>query len=177
MFEEGDELALSGASIPASFAAVAGFGLAGSVELTMVSNELGAENPNATRLAVHVALFIVITVGILIASTMIFTRESLVRFYSNEKEIVKYVALMLPLVAITQLLDGFRSVLSGVPIGVLFSFVFKIGGKGLWLGIICGLFVQCVLFRIITMCTNWEQQAKKAIDRVTNHITLTNMDT
>ncbi|KMS97511.1 hypothetical protein BVRB_5g126260 isoform A [Beta vulgaris subsp. vulgaris] len=41
-----------------------------------------------------------------------------------------------------------------------------IGGKGLWLGIICALIVQVIAFFAITLKTNWEREATKATERV-----------
>ncbi|KAH9305458.1 hypothetical protein KI387_009862, partial [Taxus chinensis] len=54
----------------------------------------------------------------------------------------------------------------GVPAAVLLAFVLHGGGRGLWLGIISGLSVQTILLTIITSCTDWEQQARKARERV-----------
>lgn len=54
----------------------------------------------------------------------------------------------------------------GIPAAVLIAFVLHIGGKGLWLGIICALIVQVLCLFIITWRTNWEQEAKKALERV-----------
>ncbi|KAK9162421.1 hypothetical protein Syun_003323 [Stephania yunnanensis] len=174
------------------------FGLGGAVS-TRVSNELGAGRPQAARLAVRTAIFSVITIGIVLGSILILMRRTLGYCYSNEKEVVNYVTNMIPLLALSHLLDGFQAVLSGtargcgwqkigalvnlgafyligVPSGILLAFVFKIGGQGLWLGIICGLFVQGLLLLIITLRADWEQQAKKATDRLYNHLVATNSD-
>ncbi|PKA59709.1 MATE efflux family protein 5 [Apostasia shenzhenica] len=48
--------------------------------------------------------------------------------------------------------------LIGVPIAVVLGFVFHVGGKGLCVGIMCGLFVQTVLLGLITSFTNWKKQ-------------------
>ncbi|KAK9096190.1 hypothetical protein Sjap_021687 [Stephania japonica] len=168
------------------------FGLSGAVS-TRVSNELGAGRPQAARLSVFAAVFIVITVAILVASIMFLTRRMLGYCYSNETEVVEYIARIIPLLAISHLFDGTQSVLSGttrgcgrqklgalinlgafylvgVPSAVLFAFVLKIGGKGLWMGIICGLFVQSLLLLVITLCADWDQQVKNAKERLSNHI-------
>ncbi|KAK9167372.1 hypothetical protein Scep_002563 [Stephania cephalantha] len=148
---------------------------------TRVSNELGAGRPQAARLSVFAAVFIVITVAILVASVMFLTRRILGYCYSNETEVVEYIARIIPWLAISHLFDGIQSVLSGttrgcgrqklgalinlgafylvgVPSAVLFAFIFRIGGKGLWMGIICGLFVQSLLLLVITLCADWDQQ-------------------
>ncbi|GJM99851.1 hypothetical protein PR202_ga16989 [Eleusine coracana subsp. coracana] len=49
---------------------------------------------------------------------------------------------------------------------VLADVVHCIDEQGLWFGIICGLIVQLLLLMIITLCTNWDNEAMKAKDRV-----------
>ncbi|KAJ3686035.1 hypothetical protein LUZ61_015199 [Rhynchospora tenuis] len=164
------------------------FGLGAAVS-TRVSNELGAGRPEAAKLAVRVVLCLTITGGIIVGTVLIFVRNIWGYAYSNEAEVVKYVAIMLPLLAISNMIDSIQSVLSGVargcgwqkigafvnlgafyvvgvPSGILLAFVFSIGGKGLWIGLTCGIFVQVVLLSIITLCTNWEKEEIKTKNRV-----------
>ncbi|RDX57846.1 Protein DETOXIFICATION 16, partial [Mucuna pruriens] len=159
-----------------------------------VSNELGAGRPWTARLAVRVVVVIAIIEGILIGTLMILIRNIWGYAYSNEVEVVKYVATMFPILAASNFLDGIQCVLSGaargcgwqkigafvnlgsyylvgVPSAIVLAFVLDIGGKGLWLGIICALIVQVCSLMIITIRTDWEQEAKKATDRVYNSIT------
>ncbi|RWR93918.1 protein DETOXIFICATION 16-like protein [Cinnamomum micranthum f. kanehirae] len=164
------------------------FGLGGAVS-TRVSNELGAGRPQTARLAVMVVVAVDLTVGVIVGSTMILVRGIWGYAYSNEGEVVRYVAVMMPILATSNFLDGIQCVLSGtargcgwqkigayvnlaayyivgVPSAVLLAFVLHIGGKGLWMGIVCGLMAQVLMLSTITLCTNWEQEAKKAKDRV-----------
>lgn len=164
------------------------FGLSGAVS-TRVSNELGAGHPQAARLAVFVVLVMAIAEGTLIGLLLILIRNIWGYAYSNEIEVVKYVAAMMPILALSNFLDGMQCVLSGtargcgwqkigafvnlgsyylvgIPCAILLAFVFHIGGKGLWLGIICALIVQVLSLLIVTLRTNWEDEAKKATDRV-----------
>ncbi|PON31482.1 Multi antimicrobial extrusion protein [Parasponia andersonii] len=164
------------------------FGLSGAIS-TRVSNELGARRPEATHLAVWVVLFMAITEGLLVGLVLILIRNVWGYAYSNEIEVVKYVAVMMPILAVSNFLDGLQCVLSGtcrgcgwqkigafvnlgsyylvgIPSAVLFAFVLHIGGKGLWLGIICALIVQVLSLFTITIKTNWEHEAKKATERV-----------
>lgn len=80
---------------------------------TRVSNELGAGHPKTARLAVCVVLFMAITEGILVGVVLVLIRNILGYAYSNEIEVVKYVARMLPLLATSNLIDGLQCVLSG----------------------------------------------------------------
>ncbi|XP_026389523.1 protein DETOXIFICATION 16-like isoform X3 [Papaver somniferum] len=156
---------------------------------TRVSNELGADNPQAARLAVKVALVLAASQGILIGAIMILVRNIWGSAYSTEKEVVDYVALMMPILAVSNFIGGLQVVLSGtargcgwqkigayvnlgsyylvgIPSAVLLAFVLHAGGKGLWVGMVCALFVQGFSLLIITVRTNWEQEAKRASERV-----------
>ncbi|XP_010251826.1 PREDICTED: protein DETOXIFICATION 16-like [Nelumbo nucifera] len=173
------------------------FGLGGAVS-TRVSNELGAESPQAAHLAVKVVLLMAITEGILVGLVMILIRRIWGYAYSNEEEVAKYVATMMPVLATSNFLDGIQSVLSGtargcgwqkigalvnlgayylagLPSAVLLAFILHIGGKGLWLGIICALIVQVLSLLFITLRTNWEEEARKTTCRVHDSSIPTNM--
>ncbi|KAK9925799.1 hypothetical protein M0R45_023064 [Rubus argutus] len=164
------------------------FGLSSAVS-TRVSNELGAGHPKTARLAVRVVLVMAITEGLLVGLVLILIRNFWGHAYSNETEVVKYLATMMPILATSNFLDGLQCVLSGtargcgwqkigayvnlgsyylvgIPLAVLMAFVFHIGGKGLWLGIICALIVQVLSLLTITIRTNWEKEAKQATERV-----------
>ncbi|QCD85415.1 multidrug resistance protein [Vigna unguiculata] len=169
------------------------FGLSGAVS-TRVSNELGAGHPRAARLAVYFVFIMAIIEGTLIGAVMILLRNIWGYAYSNEVEVVQYVAIMLPILALSIFLDALQCVLSGtargcgwqkkgafinlgsyylvgIPSAIFFSFVMHIGGKGLWLGIICALVVQVSCLFVITTRTDWDQEAKKAKERVYNSMT------
>eukprot|EP00258_Populus_trichocarpa_P038900 XP_024454919.1 protein DETOXIFICATION 10 [Populus trichocarpa] len=56
--------------------------------------------------------------------------------------------------------------LVGLPVAAVLGFVAHLRGKGLWIGILAGSFVQSVLLSIVTACTDWNKQATKARERV-----------
>ncbi|KAK4362031.1 hypothetical protein RND71_017272 [Anisodus tanguticus] len=164
------------------------FGLSAAVS-TRVSNELGAGHPQTARLALYVVLAVAVMEGLVLGLVMILIRNVWGYAYSNETEVVRYIATMLPLLATSNFLDGLQCVLSGavrgfgwqkigaiinlgsyylvgIPSAVLMAFVLHVGGKGLWLGIICALLVQALSLLFITLRTNWEQEARKAQERV-----------
>ncbi|KAK7358172.1 hypothetical protein VNO77_00096 [Canavalia gladiata] len=87
----------------------AGFSEAVSIR---VSNELGAGHPWTACLAVHVVLVLAIIEGILVGIVMILMRNLWGYAYSNEVEVVEYVAIMLPILAASNFLDGIQCVLS-----------------------------------------------------------------
>lgn len=80
---------------------------------TRVSNELGAGNSQGARLALRVMIIIAITEGATVGVTTVLVRHVWGRLYSNETEVINYVAKMMPLLALSDFLDGFQCVLSG----------------------------------------------------------------
>ncbi|TVU11335.1 hypothetical protein EJB05_44915, partial [Eragrostis curvula] len=117
--------------------------------------------------------------------------------YSDEEEVVTYVARMMLLIAASYFFDGIQCPLAdcgiwkdntlwtciyvsaargcgwqkigawvnlgafyavGGPAAYLIAFVLRIGGMGLWTGIICGVVVQVVMLVIITVCTGWHKR-------------------
>ncbi|GMP47946.1 hypothetical protein CsSME_00015477 [Camellia sinensis var. sinensis] len=142
-------------------------GLSGATSIR-VSNELGAGRPQAARLAVCIALSLVVTEGILVATIMILGRKFWGYCYSTEEMAVRYVAEMMILLSGSHFLDDIQSVLSGIargcgwqkigafanlgayyligiPVGVLLAFVYHTGGKTLcgdYCGIICSSIIS-----------------------------------
>ena len=81
---------------------------------TRVSNELGAGRPKIARLAVCVVLVVAITEGLLVGSVLILIRNVWGYAYSDETQVIEYVASMMPIIAISNFLDGLQCVLSGI---------------------------------------------------------------
>jgi Na+-driven multidrug efflux pump len=48
--------------------------------------------------------------------------------------------------------------LVGLPVGAVLGFMLHLRGKGLWIGIVIGTFVQSTLLSLITGFTNWKKQ-------------------
>ncbi|XP_061351425.1 protein DETOXIFICATION 16-like [Gastrolobium bilobum] len=160
-------------------------GLGGAIS-TRVSNELGAGNAQGALLALRVMIVIAILEGTTVGLVTILVRNVWGKLYSNEDEVIKYVGKMMLLLALSDFLDGFQCVLSGaargcgwqnlcafinlgayyvvgIPSAILFAFVFHIGGMGLWMGIICGLSVQGIALVTVNACTDWDREARKAV--------------
>ncbi|KAF3794990.1 hypothetical protein EJ110_NYTH06219 [Nymphaea thermarum] len=81
--------------------------------ITRVSNELGAGKQQAARLAVYVMLLIVVIEAAFVAITIILVRSVWGYTYSDDKEVVKYISYMTPLLATSTFMDAIQSVLSG----------------------------------------------------------------
>ncbi|XBH94390.1 hypothetical protein VPH35_085177 [Triticum aestivum] len=171
-----------------SLAIMIPFGLGAAIS-TRVSNELGAGRPEAARLATRVIMVLGLAAGVVLGLLMLSVRNIWGYAYSNEKEVVEYIARMMPLLSVSIIFDNLQCVLSGIvrgcglqrigasvnlsayylvgiPAALCFAFVFHLGGMGLWLGIICGVVVQMLLLLAITIRTNWDKEALKAKNRV-----------
>ena len=80
---------------------------------TRVSNELGAGNPYAARIAVYGVMSLAITETVIVSTTLFATRHVFGYLFSNEKEVVDYVTTMAPLVCLSVIIDSLQGVLSG----------------------------------------------------------------
>ncbi|GMJ13115.1 hypothetical protein like AT1G15160 [Hibiscus trionum] len=164
------------------------YGLAAGAS-TRVSNELGAGNPQAARVAVYAAVALAGLETIVVSGTLFASRRVFGYVYSNEKEVVDYVTIMAPYVCVSVILDSLQGVLSGIargcgwqhigayvnltafylvgiPVAATLAFWMQWRGLGLWLGIQSGAFTQNILLAIVTSCINWEKQAIEARERL-----------
>ncbi|CAI9110631.1 OLC1v1010691C1 [Oldenlandia corymbosa var. corymbosa] len=161
----------------------------GAAASTRVSNELGAGNPEAAKLAVWAVIGISMA-EVIIASGVLFGCRNILGYaFSNEKEVVGYLKNVSPLVCLVLVMDGIQAVLSGVargsgwqhigayvnigafylvgiPVALVLGFVLHLGGTGLWIGLNAGSVTQSLLLGLITSFTNWEKQAITARGRV-----------
>ncbi|XP_028120227.1 protein DETOXIFICATION 16-like [Camellia sinensis] len=161
----------------------------GSAVSTRVSNELGAGQPRVAQLAVQVAIFLATAQGLFTSLILVSVRNIWGYLYTNEDEVVKYMASVIPVLVISNFMDGIQAALSGtargcgwqkigafvnlgayylvgLPSAIILTFVLHFGGKGLWMGIISGSGLQALLLLVITIHIDWQHQASKARDRV-----------
>lgn len=80
---------------------------------TRVSNELGAGNPKAVRVAVSAAMFLAFAEALIVTATLFGCRHVLGYAYSNDGVVVHYVAVMTPLLCFSIFTDSLQAVLSG----------------------------------------------------------------
>ncbi|KAE8817874.1 Protein TRANSPARENT TESTA 12 [Hordeum vulgare] len=92
------------------------YGLGATIS-TRVSNELGVGRPHAARLAVCVVMFLAILEGLIMGVVLVSVRRVWGHAYSDEEEVVTYIAKMVLVIAVSNFLDGIQSVLSGVARG------------------------------------------------------------
>ncbi|CAL5008037.1 unnamed protein product [Urochloa decumbens] len=156
---------------------------------TRVSNELGAGQPQAAKLAAKVVMCIALSLGFTLTLAMILLRNVWGHMYSSDREVLAYFAKMLPVVGISFFMDSINGSLSGVitgcgkqkigaainlgafylagiPVSALLAFVFHMNGKGLWFGIVCGGLTKVIFFASIVWFTDWNKETAKAKDRL-----------
>ncbi|KAK1423462.1 hypothetical protein QVD17_18765 [Tagetes erecta] len=161
----------------------------GAAASTRVSNELGAGNPRAARLAVCTVLFLAIIESIIVGVVILSCRAILGNAYSNEKPVVSYVASMGPFLSISVITDSLQAVISGIakgsgwqhigayvnlgafylfgiPSAVVLGFPLHFKAKGLWIGILIGSLIQSTCLLLITGLTDWRKQAKEVKERM-----------
>jgi MATE family multidrug resistance protein len=164
------------------------FGISAAVS-TRVSNELGAGCSGAARRAVKVAVSVSMVEGVLVASLLLILRHKLGWAFTNEAEVVNYVATCVPFLAVSTIMDSIQGVMGGVargcgwqafaavanlgayyivglPLAVVLAFIFHFNAPGLWAGIIAGMFTQAFSLSVLTIMTNWEKQAREALGRI-----------
>ncbi|CAI9110635.1 OLC1v1010695C1 [Oldenlandia corymbosa var. corymbosa] len=161
----------------------------GAAASTRVSNELGAGNPEAGKVAVLAAISISVAEAMMASAALFGCRNVVGYAFSDEIEVVKYLNKLSPSICLVLMLDGLQRVLSGVargcgwqrlgayinfgafyfvgiPVAVVLGFVVDLKGSGLWIGLNAGSIVQSVFYGLITSFTNWEKQAIAARARV-----------
>ncbi|KAG6553559.1 hypothetical protein Mapa_004472 [Marchantia paleacea] len=156
---------------------------------TRVSNELGAYRPYAAKLAGKVVFGISVMSACIIATSMVAARHVWGKAFSGVEEVVVNVAELMPLIALSALLDGIQGVLSGIargcgrqdmgaiinltafyivgiPAGLFLGFVMELNARGLWLGLLCGQLTQSLLLLLLITTMNWKKMAEEALKRV-----------
>ncbi|XP_042491911.1 protein DETOXIFICATION 18-like [Macadamia integrifolia] len=147
---------------------------------TRVSNEIGAGNISHAKKAMIVTIKLSVVLGLTISISLIVAHNLWVSFFSNSYLLKDEFASITPLLAISMLLDSAQGILSGVargcgwqhlaaltnfaafyiigtPISVVLGFKAGLYTKGLWIGLICGLYFQCCILLVITFCNKWTQ--------------------
>ncbi|KAK0600388.1 hypothetical protein LWI29_014469 [Acer saccharum] len=155
---------------------------------TRVSNEFGAGNIDKAKIAMAVSLKLTVLLALIVVSTLAFGHNIWAGFFSDSREIIKEFASLTPFLAISIAFDSVQNVLSGVargrgwqhlavyvnlatfyfigmPIALLLGFKLKLYARGLWIGLICGLFAQTCTLLLITFCRNWTKMDIPAMNR------------
>ncbi|KAF7153558.1 hypothetical protein RHSIM_Rhsim01G0148000 [Rhododendron simsii] len=154
-----------------------------------VSNELGSRHPRAAKYSVFVTVAESLLIGIFCSVAIMTSRNHFAIIFTDSKEMQKAVAHLAYLLAITMVLNSVQPVISGVavgggwqalvayinlfcyyivglPLGFLLGYKTSLGEEGIWIGMICGTFLQTLILLFITWKTNWNEEVAQASDRL-----------
>ncbi|CAH8373250.1 unnamed protein product [Eruca vesicaria subsp. sativa] len=152
---------------------------------TRVGNELGSNQPQRARRAAIVGLGLSIALGFTAFTFTFSVRNMWARLFTDDEEIIKLTLMVLPIVGLCELgncpqttgcgvlrgsarpriganinLAAFYVV--GMPMGIVITFWFGFGFKGLWLGMLAAQ-IACVIGMMVVTCrTNWQLEAARA---------------
>lgn len=80
---------------------------------TRVSNELGAGRPQAARRATRIVMLLAVAVGVSEGLGMVTARNLWGYMYSNEEEVRRCIARMMPILSVAIFFDRLQFVFSG----------------------------------------------------------------
>ncbi|XP_033136187.1 protein DETOXIFICATION 23 isoform X2 [Brassica rapa] len=155
-----------------------GFMAAASVR---VSNEIGSGNSKGAKFATMIVVLTSLSVGVILFFVFLFLRGRVSYIFTTSELVAAQVADLSPILAFSILLNSVQPVLSGVavgggwqkyvtyvnlacyylvgiPTGIFLGYVVDLQVKGVWLGMIFGIFVQTCVLTIMTMKTDWDKQ-------------------
>ncbi|XP_078688748.1 multidrug and toxin extrusion protein 2-like isoform X2 [Branchiostoma floridae x Branchiostoma belcheri] len=160
-------------------------GIAASIR---VGNELGAGNAAQAKLSAKVSIFSFCCYAFVASIVLVSSRHVLGSVFTNDKEVVRLIGEVLPIVGVTQLADSVQAGCAGIlrgcgkqklgaiitfsgyyvlglPFIAIFMFKLHLGVKGLYFGLGIATMFQCLSFLITIARTDWVQEARKAQDR------------
>ncbi|CAI9093006.1 OLC1v1028402C2 [Oldenlandia corymbosa var. corymbosa] len=147
-----------------------------------VSNTLGSGHPRAAKFSVIVVGATSFLFGFVVASILLLERKRFPALFTDNKQIQLLVEDLTPFLGVTIVLNCLQNALYGVtigagwqnlvgyinaacylflgvPLGVLLGFKFDMGIKGIWYGLLLGLFLQAATILLVACNKNWEVEA------------------
>ncbi|PKI58819.1 hypothetical protein CRG98_020809 [Punica granatum] len=163
-----------------------GFNAAVSVR---VSNELGAGDSKAAKFSVIVSLVTSTAIGVIFTAIILGTTDEFPRIFTNKGEVITETSKLGYYLAATIFLNSIQPVLHGVavgagwqvsvalinigcyyivglPIGALLGYKFKLGARGIWIGMLIGCLVQTLVLLCVIFRANWRKEALIAEERI-----------
>ncbi|XP_027127102.2 protein DETOXIFICATION 40 [Coffea arabica] len=154
-----------------------------------VGNELGAGHPKTAAFSVLVVNCLSTICAIIAAIIVLALRHVISYIFTEGETVAEAVSELTPYLAVSLVLNGIQPALSGVavgcgwqtfvayvnvgcyyligiPLGALFGFYFKYGAKGIWIGIISGVFLQTLILLWTTFRTDWNKEVEIAQKRL-----------
>ncbi|KAG0361028.1 mate-domain-containing protein [Gamsiella multidivaricata] len=149
-----------------------------------VGNLIGMGDARSAKVSSRVSIALAIIFGMVNSTTLIIFKDRWGRLFSEDADVVKTVAMVLPLVALFQISDGLAGVGGGVlrgvglqhlgaylnliayylvafPLGYVMAFTMGWGLKGLWSSLCVALWMVGLGELWVIYKTNWESEVVK----------------
>ncbi|KAG0055238.1 hypothetical protein BGZ90_005793, partial [Linnemannia elongata] len=149
-----------------------------------VGNLIGKGDHRSAKIGSRVSLVLAIIFGMFNSTMLLLLKDSWGRLFSEDVDVVKTVAMILPLVALFQISDGIAGVAGGVlrgvglqhlgaylnliayyvvafPIGYVLTFKMGYGLKGLWSALCLALWMVSAGEFWVIVKTNWPKEVEK----------------
>ncbi|KAK3835971.1 MAG: putative MATE efflux family protein subfamily [Linnemannia elongata] len=149
-----------------------------------VGNLIGKGDHRSAKIASRVSLALAIIFGMFNSTMLLLLKDSWGRLFSDDVDVVRTVAMVLPLVALFQISDGIAGVAGGVlrgvglqhlgaylnliayyivafPIGYVLTFKLGYGLKGLWSALCLALWMVSAGEFLVIVKTNWPKEVEK----------------
>ncbi|CAM8992153.1 unnamed protein product [Rhodiola kirilowii] len=154
-----------------------------------VGNELGRGDAKAVKFSIKIILSTGGSIGILFFILALVFGHKISNLFTSSEEIAKAMSSLSVFMAFSILLNSFQPILLGVavgagrqtmaayvnifsyyaiglPLGAMLAYLAGLGIKGMWTGMICGVAVQTLVLGYITWRTDWDDQVRKASQRL-----------
>ncbi|KAJ9563903.1 hypothetical protein OSB04_009063 [Centaurea solstitialis] len=154
-----------------------------------VANELGGGNAKAIKFSIQVLLGTSITIGVFFFVLCLAFGKKLAYAFTDDEKVADIVSDLSLLLSFSILLNSIYPVISGVaigagfqgtvaivnlicfyviglPVGGLLGYLTTLKVKGIWAGMLFGVLTQTITVSYITWRTDWDDQVKKASERL-----------
>ncbi|XP_010558687.1 PREDICTED: protein DETOXIFICATION 24-like [Tarenaya hassleriana] len=148
-----------------------------------VANELGRGNAEGVKFSIKVVLSISVVTGLIFWTLCLVFRHEIAYVFTNSEEIAAAVTDLSTLLAFSILFNTIQPILSGmqslvavvnlgsyyavgIPLGLVLTYVFDLGVKGLWIGMLGGVAVQTLILSCIIYRTDWDIEVEKTRQRL-----------
>ncbi|KFK45051.1 hypothetical protein AALP_AA1G337600 [Arabis alpina] len=154
-----------------------------------VSNEIGRGNAKEAKFATIAAVLTSLSIGFVFFFIFLFLRGKISYIFTTSEAVAAQVADLSLLLAFSILLNSVQPVLSGVavgagwqenvtyvnlacyylvgiPSGIFLGYGIGLQVKGVWLGMLFGIFVQTCVLAIMTIKTDWDKQVCSSLKRL-----------
>ncbi|KAJ7027903.1 MOP flippase [Mycena alexandri] len=164
-----------------------GIGVAASAR---VGNLIGARSPVAAKYAAHASALLSVVVGLVVMIVMMGTKNVYGYLFSDDVDVVRLVAQVMPLVASFQVADGLAGSCGGVlrgqgrqhlgalfncvayyvlalPLGITLAFHPRtaLGLQGLWIGQVVALFIVGLGEYFVVWKSDWDLEVQRGAER------------